>query len=93
MCSFVSWDAGSGLVWLYLLADDESDGVLLEEIIDHVDVSEDLSDIGEVQSGGFDFDYTISMKRYDIEEEINELFDASGFKLVLAPEEGESTSK
>lgn len=82
---------------VFLLADEQADGWLLnggvEEVVDHVDVSGDLSYIGEVESGGFDFYHTVAVKGYDVEEQVYELFDAWGFKSVFAPEEGESSSE
>lgn len=66
---------------VFLLADEKANGGLLnggvKEIIDHIDVSSDLSYIGEIEPGGFDFDYTIAMERYDVEEEVYELFNSS----------------
>lgn len=80
-----------------LLADEESDGGLLnggvEEVVDHVDVSGDLPYIGEVESGGFDFYYTVAMEGYDVEEEVDELFNSSCFEPVFASEEGEATAE
>lgn len=80
-----------------LLADEESDGGLLnggvEEIVDHVDVSCDLSYIGEVESGGFDFYHTVAMEGYDVEEEVDELFNSSCFEPVFTSEEGEASSE
>ena len=79
-----------------LLADDESDGRLLnggvEEVVDHVDVSEDLAYIGEVEAGGLDLDHTVAVEGHDVEEEVDELFVAIGFESVFAPEEGDGST-
>lgn len=79
------------------LADEESDGGLLnggvEEVVDHVDVSCNLSYIGEVESGGFDFYHTVAMEGDDVEEEVDELFNSSCFEPVFASEEGEASSE
>ena len=79
------------------LADEESDGGLfnggVEEVVDHVDVSCDLSYIGEVESDGFDFYHTVAMEGYDVEEEVDELFNSSCFEPVFASEEGEATAE